>query len=574
MRGLLTSSIGVTCAAALALPLTPPATAATARPAPSAEVAPVVAPDLSGSTQSLPLTPLTRDRALGAAEQGVPRRDVSRFSLLGVVWDNPDAELLGTVQVRTRAAGTGTWSGWQDVETHYADHGADPDTAERASGHVRGATAPLWVGDSDGVEVRVRPDAARRTEETGRGIRTRTAHVPLPGGMRLELIDPGKDPESATVARGDRPAVAREETAASRTPADESYGGSYGESDGGSDGESYGRSDGESYGRSDGESYGGSDGESYGRSDGESYGRSDGESYGRSNGESSGGSYGESYGGTYGGSYGEQAVRAAIAPSAMHASGASAFASRAASAANAPLAPLGALEIPALDRAQTRSELLALRGSELTEAQRAKPYIGPRPRIVTRRGWSADESLREAGFRYTSKVKAAFVHHSATGNSYKCSQAPSVIRGIYRYHVRSLGWRDIGYNFVVDKCGTIYEGRAGGVAKAVLGAHTLGFNTNSMGIAVLGTFTSTKPSSATVKAVAGLTAWKLGLFGGNPKGKTYLKSAGGNLYPKGKNVRLNVISGHRDGFATECPGKQLYGKLGSARKTAAKYQGR
>ena len=482
---------------------------------------------------------------------------MSRFSLLGVVWDNPDAELLGTVQVRTRAAGTGTWSGWQDVETHYADHGADPDTAERASGHVRGATAPLWVGDSDGVEVRVRPDAARRTEETGRGIRTRTAHVPLPGGMRLELIDPGKDPESATVARGDRPAVAREETAASRTPAGESGGESYGGS--------YGESDGESYGRSNGESDGESDGESYGRSNGESYGGSFGESHGGPNGES------------YGGSYGERAVRAAIAPSAMHAPGASTFASRAASAAsaaNAPLAPLGALEIPALDRAQTRSELLALRGSELTEAQRAKPYIGPRPRIVTRRGWSADESLREAGFRYTSKVKAAFVHHSATGNSYKCSQAPSVIRGIYRYHVRSLGWRDIGYNFVVDKCGTIYEGRAGGVAKAVLGAHTLGFNTNSMGIAVLGTFTSTKPSSATVKAVAGLTAWKLGLFGGNPKGKTYLKSAGGNLYPKGKNVRLNVISGHRDGFATECPGKQLYGKLGSARKTAAKYQGR
>ncbi|GGT61519.1 hypothetical protein GCM10010226_43930 [Streptomyces phaeofaciens] len=506
-------------------------------------MAPVVAPDLSGSTQSLPLTPLTRDRALGAAEQGVPRRDVSPFSLLGVVWDNPDAELLGTVQVRTRAAGTGTWSGWQDVETHYADHGADPDTAERVSGHVRGATAPLWVGDSDGVEVRVRPDAARRTEETGRGIRTRTTTVPLPGGMRLELIDPGKDPESATVAHGDRPAVAREETEASRTPAGEPYGGA--------DDQSYGRSDDQSYG----ESYGDSDGESYGGSNGESYGGSDDESYGEP--------YGRSYGGSYGGSYGERAVRAAIAPSATRAS-----------AANAPLAPLGALEIPALDRAQTRSELLALRGSELTQAQRAKPYIGPRPRIVTRRGWSADESLREAGFRYTTKVKAAFVHHSATGNSYKCSQAPSVIRGIYRYHVRSLGWRDIGYNFVVDKCGTIYEGRAGGVAKAVLGAHTLGFNTNSMGIAVLGTFTSTKPSSATVKAVAGLTAWKLGLFGGNPKGKTYLKSAGGNLYPKGKNVRLNVISGHRDGFATECPGKQLYGKLGSARKTAAKYQGR
>jgi hypothetical protein len=107
-----------------------------------------------------------------------------------------------------------------------------------------------------------------------------------------------------------------------------------------------------------------------------------------------------------------------------------------------------------------------------------------------------------------------------------------------------------------------------------MGAHTLGFNTNSMGIAVLGTFGSAKPSSAAVTAIAKLTAWKLGLYGVNPRGKTYLKSGGGNLYRKGKNVRLNVISGHRDGFATECPGRQLYGKLGSARSTSARYQGR
>jgi uncharacterized protein with LGFP repeats len=137
-----------------------------------------------------------------------------------------------------------------------------------------------------------------------------------------------------------------------------------------------------------------------------------------------------------------------------------------------------------------------------------------------------------------------------------------------------MGWRDIGYNFLVDKCGKIYEGRAGGVSKAVLGAHTYGFNSNSMGIAVLGTYSSKKPSSAAVKAIARLTAWKLGLYGMNPRGKTYLKSGGGNLYPKGRNVRLNVISGHRDGFATSCPGKKLYGKLGTARSTAAKYQGR
>ncbi|MGW1726376.1 N-acetylmuramoyl-L-alanine amidase [Streptomyces sp. NPDC002306] len=528
MRGLLASSIGVTCAAALALPLTPPAAAAaavvSASQAPTAEVAALAAaraaaPDLPGSTQSLPLAPLAPDRrgsvtrtpgAL-AAEQGLARRDVHRFSLVGVVWDDPDAELHGRVQVRTRAAGAGTWSGWEDVDTHNGDHGADPDTAERTSGRVRGATAPLWVGDSDGVEVRVRAESgtggaggAGYVEETGRGPRiVAPPATPLPAGLRLELVDPG-DANPGPAPVGARPASRQAPVAAPRagalrgravlTPAD---------------------------------------------IEGEPATESD----------PNAGS--------------EPTTKGDLSAAAV-----------AASAANADLVPLGATEIPALTQEQTEEELLTLPTADPAEQPRAKPYIGPRPRIVTRQGWGADESLREKGFVYTSKIKAAFVHHTASGNKYTCSQVPSLIRSIYRYHVKSMGWRDIGYNFLVDKCGNIYEGRAGGVTKAVRGAHTLGFNTNSMGIAVLGTFGSAKPSSAAVTAIARLTAWKLGLFGANPNGKTYLTSGGGNLYRKGKKVRLNVISGHRDGFATECPGRQLYGKLGSARKTAARYQGR
>ncbi|WP_329264584.1 peptidoglycan recognition protein [Streptomyces pseudovenezuelae] len=475
MRGLLASSIGVTCALALALalPLTSPAMAA--RPVSPAAVRPVTGAEALGGTQSLPLAPLaSRDRTLApVAEQGLPRRDVRHFSLVGVIWDDPDTVLHGRVQVRTRASGTDTWSGWQDLETHN-DDAADPGTAERTSGRVHGATAPLWVGDSDGVEVRVRAEADHRAEDTARGSRTAATTAPLPTGLRLELVDPG---ESA-------PAPAGQEGAAG-------------------------------------------------------------------------------------------APRRAVAPrSAPTAPPDEVLAEMDASAANADLADPGATEIPALDRQQTEQELFALRAGELTGQQRVKPYIGPRPRIVTRHGWGADEGLRERKFVYTKKVKAAFVHHTASGNGYSCTQAPSLIRGIYRYHVKSMGWRDIGYNFLVDKCGNIYEGRAGGVAKPVLGAHTLGFNSNSMGIAVLGSFGSKKPPAAVTKAVARLAAWKLGLHGVNPKGKTYLKSGGGNLYPKGKKVRLNVISGHRDGFATECPGWQLYRKLGSTRTTAARLQGR
>lgn len=447
MRGYLTSSIGITCAVALALP---PAVLNT----PSAAAAPAAVPvrglstGTAGSTQSLPLAPRTRERVLGRApEQGVFRQDVRHFSLVGVIWDNPGTPLHGTVQVRTRSAGTGTWSGWQDVDTHNADHGADPDTAEAESRRVHGATAPLWVGDSDGVDLRVRAEADEGPGPLGNGSRDL-----LPAGLRLELVDPGADsPPQGAPADG---LPTEDDTTA---------------------------------------------------------------------------------------------------------------------ATNADLAPFGATEIPELDRADTERELLELDG---VDVPRGKPYIGPRPRIVTRRGWRADESLREKGFVYTGKVKAAFVHHTDSGNGYTCSQAPSVIRSIYRYHVVSMGWRDIGYNFLVDKCGTIYEGRAGGVAKAVKGAHTLGFNSSSTGIAVIGTFGSHQPPAAAVTALARLTAWKLGLYGANPKGKTYLRSGGGNLYPKGKNVRLNVISGHRDGYATDCPGAKLYARLGSARTSSARLQGR
>ncbi|MGX4691811.1 peptidoglycan recognition protein family protein [Streptomyces sp. JNUCC 63] len=450
--GFLASSIGVTCTAALILTLAPglPVAAATARP--TSATGPSAVP---GSTQSLPLLPLIRDRARGAAvEQGLRRTDVHHFSLVGVVWDDPDTELHGSVRIRTRSTATGTWSHWQDVDTHNADHGADPGTAERTSGLVHGATAPLWVGESDGVDVRVRVDTGDRDGGAA------APPITLPSGLRLELVDPGDEPP---------PQDPRADASHTGEPSEEAT---------------------------------------------------------------------------------------------------------AASAANARLAPLGATEIPALDREDTERELLALHGDELTERRRAQPYIGPRPRIVTRRGWGADESLRGRGFVYTKKVKAAFVHHTSSGNNYGCAQAPSVIRSIYRYHVKSVGWRDIGYNFLVDKCGNIYEGRAGGVAKAVLGAHTLGFNTNSVGIAVIGSYGRSKPSSAAVTAVARLAAWKLGLYGMNPRGKTYLTSGGGNLYQKGKSVRLNVISGHRDGFSTDCPGRQLYGKLGTARSSAARYQGR
>ncbi|MDT0310245.1 peptidoglycan recognition protein [Streptomyces sp. DSM 44917] len=414
-RALLASAIGV----ALAVPLVLPQAAAAGPAAlPHGGAAPEAAAR-TGGVQSLALRPLETDTRGGGetaaplGAQGLPSTDTEPFSLVGVVWTDPAAELHGTVEVRTRQAGTTTWSDWQSLDAQ-ATHAPDPGSSETGGTALRGGTAPLWVGPSDGVQARVVPEEGDQA-------------APLPEGLSLELVDPGEAPAQEAA-----------------------------EDDDGDEGDGSGE---------------------------------EGEAEQRSG------------------------------------------------------------------------------------AAQAGEFEGPRPPIVIRSGWGADEGLRESGFVYTDTVKTVFVHHTAGSNNYSCSEAPSLIRSIYRYHVESQGWRDVGYNFFVDKCGTIYEGRAGGVAEPVQGAHTLGFNHNSSGVAVLGTHSSTAPSSDVRDALSLLTAWKLGLHDGNPSGTRNRTSSGGS-YASGTTIRLNNISGHRDGYATDCPGDQLYGLLPAVRKRASELQGR
>jgi N-acetylmuramoyl-L-alanine amidase len=109
--------------------------------------------------------------------------------------------------------------------------------------------------------------------------------------------------------------------------------------------------------------------------------------------------------------------------------------------------------------------------------------VASSPVIVPRAGWGADESIVRSPPRYAGAVRFAIVHHTAGSNTYTQADAPAVVRGIELYHVQANGWNDIGYNLLVDRFGTVYEGRAGGVDKNVVGAHALGFNTGSVGIA-------------------------------------------------------------------------------------------
>ena len=112
------------------------------------------------------------------------------------------------------------------------------------------------------------------------------------------------------------------------------------------------------------------------------------------------------------------------------------------------------------------------------------------PAIVPRAGWKADEKIRRAGPSFAANLRIAIVHHTAGANGYTAAQAPAIVRAIELYHVKGNGWNDIGYNFLVDRFGTVYEGRYGGIERNVVGAHAEGFNTGSFGVAVLGEYSS------------------------------------------------------------------------------------
>ncbi len=200
----------------------------------------------------------------------------------------------------------------------------------------------------------------------------------------------------------------------------------------------------------------------------------------------------------------------------------------------------------------------------------------PTPPITSRAGWGADESIspEAPGYLPGGKLKAVVVHHTAESNTYTCEQAPAVVRAIYAYHVKQLGWKDIGYNFLVDKCGTVYEGRKGGVDRPVMGAHAYGFNAETAGISVLGTYTDAAPSQAAMASVAQVAAWKLGQYGVSPTSTTTLTAGDsgrnyfGKTWAKGAQLSFPTVHGHRDGYNTQCPGNAFYNQLPTIRNWA------
>jgi N-acetylmuramoyl-L-alanine amidase len=194
-------------------------------------------------------------------------------------------------------------------------------------------------------------------------------------------------------------------------------------------------------------------------------------------------------------------------------------------------------------------------------AQARAAQVAP-PAYVSRAAWGAGNCPPRSAPDY-GEVRAVHVHHTVSLNDYTPAEAPSIVLAICRYHRNSNGWNDIGYNALVDKYGTLYEGRAGGLDQAVIGAQAQGFNSVTAGIANIGDHTSLPQTPAALTTMAGYINWKLTVHGQPLSGPVTVVSSGGpaTRYPAGARVTLERVIGHRDTGNTACPGAALYAQL-------------
>jgi len=177
------------------------------------------------------------------------------------------------------------------------------------------------------------------------------------------------------------------------------------------------------------------------------------------------------------------------------------------------------------------------------------------PTIYRRAAWGADESKMTWDPYYAPRLKAATLHHTVNTNNYTSSQVPAMLRAIYHYHAVSNDWGDIGYNAVVDRFGRLWEGRYGGLSRAVVGAHAGGFNYATTGIAMLGNFSSVDPPWSAREMAARYIAWKFSLYGINPTAYTQLRGGNNTKYSSIVTITVPTVFPHRLTSNTSCPGE-------------------
>lgn len=196
----------------------------------------------------------------------------------------------------------------------------------------------------------------------------------------------------------------------------------------------------------------------------------------------------------------------------------------------------------------------------------AAPAPPDGPPVTSRTSWGAAPPKSSNDVART--LRFAVVHHTAGTNAYTPADVPAILRGVQSFHQNSRGWNDIAYNFLIDQWGGIWEGRAGGIGRPVVGSHAAGFNTGTVGISLMGDFTHVEPSAAALESTAQVAGWKLALHGVRPDGTTTVRGTTGNVFPAGATVTIPTVVGHRDVGTTGCPGR-VWNHLGAIRARAA-----
>lgn len=187
---------------------------------------------------------------------------------------------------------------------------------------------------------------------------------------------------------------------------------------------------------------------------------------------------------------------------------------------------------------------------------------------VTRSQWGAKPE--QCSISHTDRNQGVVIHHTDGANGYAPEDVPGILRGIQAFHQKSRGWCDIGYNMLIDRFGKVYEGRAGGLDKATVGAHAVAVNKGTFGVSVMGTYDKPAPQ-AVVDALVRVIQWQSAKWGWKVDSTMKLTSAGGPgaKKPKGAVFELPRVIGHRDVGFTDCPGDGLYSQIPEIRKLAA-----
>lgn len=183
------------------------------------------------------------------------------------------------------------------------------------------------------------------------------------------------------------------------------------------------------------------------------------------------------------------------------------------------------------------------------------------PRIISRAEWWGNESINNELNYWPAEYEGlyrAVVHHTVTGQG----DSSAIMRAVWQFHTYTNDWGDIGYNYVVDSNGNIFQGRyfdpnvAHNTKKDVVGAHAYQNNRGTTGIATIGDFSNVRPSDRMIDSVANIIAFKSAKYYFNPSG---IGSNGPN------------VVGHRNVGQTSCPGQQLYDRLGDIRRVGDIY---